>query len=239
MDWKKDKHKIIAVILFLATITIASVIYYSAYSIPGDDEEKIRQAVIDYVEEPNLNLQLVEIKQAGDHMYATYKTDKPSYTGIVSFERGINMRWWATQADYGISPPITMFHEENQVVIYGIDCGPEIASYTYDTNSMNYAGMFDDPGEPAHFSNQVTNPNFIDVYETEKPYRFSFPDLVIYDKQGNDITWDLRDEIEDSEEMGSGFKATAETGIIIILTLIVFLAGSYLAIHFWQYKEEE
>ena len=106
------------------------------------------------------------------------------------------------------------------MAIYGINGTPDMATYEYVTTDTNPVILY---------SNSISEPNFIDIYESKPGY---WPKIRILDTDGNDQAPELRKSLGNQKLSSSGV-GTAEVFMIDVFCILILLIGFVIARFFW------
>ena len=228
--WKNVSLRKQAALIILIVSVLAVVIIYSAdfsISLPEDNLTKI---IEDYTFTEDTKLTILKTERDGNRLFVLCRADNPYYISLAYLERGFNGRWRITGCSEYTGMCISSFGNHyydgsDHMIIVGVECDPRAVSYEFIYNHPYNAEK-----EPVVvYSNNVTEPNFIHIYETGNYWNTR---LKIYDANGENIELELSKKYsEDVEMQGGGGRGGPEGvsmnstfAIIIIINLIAFWA---------------
>ncbi|WP_316557296.1 hypothetical protein [Methanimicrococcus hongohii] len=217
--------------MVFAAVLIFSVLLYTAFysTLPTSNSlERSIERSTDAV-----NVTVLETKKDNGDLLVLFKSDNKS--GLVTFKQGLNFLYqpyaYSTNGDNYITAHYQIADIYNRVIVTGVDCDPEAASYKviqnyYDTEKEQII----------HYQNKIHEPDFIDIYEPYKPAGY-WGVIRIYDADGNDITKDY------SNDGGGGWLNYSSLYLKTKLCQVIFVLGLLLAWGYWitpdRKKEDE
>jgi hypothetical protein len=147
---------------------------------------------------------------------------KEVFISEARFKRGLNLRWRPIRANYKGSISIEAFPismaGKDYVAICAVNCDPRVTAYEYVTTDSKPVILY---------SNNISEPDFMDIYEAKKGY---WPQLRLIDAEGNDIAPELR-KLRDAavRTMPSAGVGTAELFMIDVFCILLLLIGYIIA----------
>jgi len=221
-----NKHKITAIAIMLIVIAIIVPAYiesdYSAFNTP----ESLEKSISKYIDDHDVHTKVIQTKQIEKDLLVSFTDERyPNFMGIARFQKGTNFMWQPVDITYGNNPSVDTYYygsytEEGKIrtIVYGVDVDPRITAIKGEQYEK----------EPS-FNLRVTEPNFIEYYEINKPiYVLSF-----FDADGNDITLELLKEYDISgPEANWFFNLFGSSSLNTFGTyLFYFLAALYIALY--------
>ena len=258
-----NKHKITAIIIMLIAIAVVFSMYmeweYPAINHPKSLERPISNYINKYGLEADIQAKVVQIEKHDKYLFATFTDEKYSnFMGMARFQRGYDHLWHLVGISYGneLSVATHYYYSDNYIsdeannlrypdkistLIYGINVDPGITYYEGHGIKMDFYGGTQ--SDIKYFNKNITSADFIDYYEGE----FFFYELGLFDKNGNNITLELKTEADDSGPWGWGSTAWNRTGnwLIYFIALLfayiiarIFWAGNPNPIRYSEIKED-
>ena len=227
--WKNlGERKQAALIILAVSVLAVTALYSIDYSI-SLQKDNLTKIIEDYTFADDTNLTILKTEQEGNRLFVLCKADDNPYDiSLAYFERGLNGRWringHSGQTGMCISSFGNHYYDgSDHMIIVGAECDPRAVSY-----EVVYEHPYNAEKEPILvYSNNVTEPNFIHIYETGN---YQMTRLKIYDANGENIEPELLEKYLEDEIMqwstgtGSleGRSMNSIFAIIIIINLIAF-----------------
>lgn len=216
------RYRILAGILAVLTLLGAWCLYRGDFQSLRTEEQKI-QAIREYASADVTGSSLGAVLHPvilgdatiGDRRIITFTDSEiDGLLGDIQFRRGFLGGWQALEAHYGAGPVIqtTRLRDRDIQVVYAADCPPEVAHYKVQANPENDATLMAE--------GDVTEPCFLHVYETDRNY---FPDIHLYDKDGNELPW--ADYLASDQSVPSPGIGSAETNLVYWFCGVLLLVG--------------
>ena len=233
-----NKHKITAIVIMLIAIAVVFSIYIEL-DYPAINHPKIlEKSISNVISGQDVQAKIVQVDKHDKLLFVTFTDERyPNFMGVATFQREIDLLWHPINASYGnaltIAESYRSSENNSQTIIYGINTDPRIAYY----EGMNY-------GQESTYTKNVTSPDFIDYCENGLLDR----GLNLFDKDGNDITLELKARADNSGPEGSvSYERTffGNWGMYVILLLasciltIIFWSGNKNPIVYSKIKDEQ
>lgn len=224
-------YRVLAVVLAALTLLGAWLLYKGDFWTLRTEEQKVH-AIWEYASVDAkdwsigavLHPVILQDETFGDRRVITFTDSEISgLLGDIQFRRGVLGGWQPLEAHYGAGPVMetTRVRDRDLVLVYAADCPPEIAHYKVQANLENDATLMAE--------GDVTEPSFLHVYETERDY---FPDIHLYDKDGNELPW--QEYLASDQSVPSPGIGSAETNLVYWFCGILLLVGWVVVKYAWD-----
>lgn len=224
-------YRVLAVVLAALTLLGAWLLYKGDFWTLRTEEQKVH-AIWEYASADAKDSKLgavlhpviLQDETFGDRRVITFTDSEISgLLGDIQFRRGVLGGWQPLEAHYGAGPVMktTRVRDRDLVLVYAADCPPEIAHYKVQANLENDATLMAE--------GDVTEPSFLHVYETERDY---FPDIHLYDKDGNELPW--QEYLASDQSVPSPGIGSAETNLVYWFCGILLLVGWVIVKYAWD-----
>lgn len=225
-------YRALAVVLAALTLLGAWLLYKGDFWTLRTEEQKVH-AIWEYASaDPGdthslravLHPVILHDETFGSRRILTFTDSEiPGLLGNIQFRRGILGGWQPLEASYRAGPAIQSdrIRDTDIRVVYAAHCPPEIAHYKVQANLENNATLMAE--------GDVTSPDFFHVYETDRDY---FPDIYLYDKDGNELSW--QDYLACDDSVPSPGIGSAETDLVYWFCGILLLVGWVIVKFTWD-----
>ena len=225
------RYRALAVVLAALTLLGAWLLYKGDFRTLRTEEQKVH-AIWEYASADAkdskrgaiLHPVLLQDETFGDRRVITFTDSEiDGLLGSIQFRRGVLGGWQTLEAHYGAGPVLetTRVRDRDLVLVYAADCPPEIAHYKVQANLKLE--------ETLMAEGDVTEPSFLHAYETDRNY---FPDIHLYDKDGNELPW--QDYLSQDDSVPSPGIGSAETDLVYWFCAILLLVGWTIVKYCWQ-----
>ena len=224
-------YRVLAVVLAALTLLGAWLLYKGDFWTLRTEDQKVH-AIWEYASVDAkdwsigavLHPVILQDETFGDRRVITFTDSEiDGLLGDIQFRRGVLGGWQPLEAHYGAGPVMktTRVRDRDLVLVYAADCPPEIAHYKVQANLENDATLMAE--------GDVTEPSFLHVYETERDY---FPDIHLYDKDGNELPW--QEYLASDQSVPSPGIGSAETNLVYWFCGILLLVGWVVVKYAWD-----
>ena len=224
-------YRVLAVVLAALTLLGAWLLYKGDFWTLRTEEQKVH-AIWEYASADAKDSKLgavlhpviLQDETFGDRCVITFTDSEISgLLGDIQFRRGVLGGWQPLEAHYGAGPVMntTRVRDRDLVLVYAADCPPEIAHYKVQANLENNATLMAE--------GDVTEPAFLHVYETERDY---FPNIHLYDKDGNELPW--QEYLANDQSVPSPSIGSAEINAVYWFCAILLGIGWLIVKYLWD-----